>query len=221
VSCKASWEGSSSAGRCCCLSTHILPCCAVTCCAVSRAGLVQLPSLHGLSQLASLTASFNKLATLAGLLPASNDTIAACAEVAAADAIEAHSRQYNKGARSTASSRPGTAPSRPGTSGGLGGAAVQRGLQQEQQQQHAGGTSIHRTSSSRSLDASLTGHSVYDTALEQHTQQLQRLLRPGVMSALPASLLQLQLAHNQLVALPLEVPAALPALTMLDLSYNR
>jgi hypothetical protein len=71
------------------------------------------------------------------------------------------------------------------------------------------------------LDTSLTAYSVYDTAHEQQMQQLQQLLRPGAVSALPASLLQLQLAHNQLVALPVELPAALPALTMLDLPYNR
>jgi hypothetical protein len=38
---------------------------------------------------------------------------------------------------------------------------------------------------------------------------------------MPPSLLQLSLAHNQLQQVPYELPAALPALTLLDLSHNR
>jgi Leucine-rich repeat (LRR) protein len=39
-------------------------------------------------------------------------------------------------------------------------------------------------------------------------------------SSLPPSLLALHLAHNSLVSLPAELPAALPALRSLDLSHN-
>lgn len=52
-------------------------------------------------------------------------------------------------------------------------------------------------------------------------RQLRQLRVPSGVSSLPASLVQLQLAHNQLVVLPPELPAALPALTMLDVSHNR
>lgn len=91
------------------------------------------------------------------------------------------------------------------------------------QQQHAGaaGSNTLRLTSFRSLDASSKLQSMYDIAYEQHAQHLRQLLVPGAVSALPASLLQLQLAHNQLVAVPVELPAALPALTMLDVSHNR
>lgn len=63
--------------------------------------------------------------------------------------------------------------------------------------------------------------STYNAAYNCSTQQLQQLVVPGAVCALPASLLQLHLAHNHLESVPAELPAALPALTMLDLSYNR
>jgi hypothetical protein len=51
--------------------------------------------------------------------------------------------------------------------------------------------------------------------------QLDKLLVSKVPSALPGCLTQLGLAYNQLECLPLELPAALPQLTSLDLSHNR
>jgi hypothetical protein len=64
---------------------------------------------------------------------------------------------------------------------------------------------------------------VYDAVYEQHMQLLLQLAvrNSSGVSSLPASLQQLQLPHNQLAVVPFELPAALPALTQLDFSYNR
>jgi Leucine-rich repeat (LRR) protein len=187
--------------------------------------LVQLPSLHGLSQLHTLTASFNKLAALTGLLPANEDAVAAAAAAAASEALEAFTQQLNAGAmRSTASSRPGTAGSAGGIAGGsCSGSsqvdalacALHNHHQQQQQQQHRPQSPVASTNVSR------RGQAAYDAAYEQHVRHLRQLRVPSGVSSLPASLVQLQLAHNQLVVLPPELPAALPALTLLDVSHNK
>jgi Leucine-rich repeat (LRR) protein len=199
------------------------------------AGLVQLPSLYGLSQLHTLTASFNKLAALTGLLPASEDAVAAAAAAAASEALEAFTQQLNAGGmRSTASSRPGTAGSVGGAAGGgccSGGSQVDAVACILQQQQHRPSSPLASTQQKQqqhrpqspiaSTNVSRRGQAAYEAAYEQHVRQLRQLRVPSGVSSLPASLVQLQLAHNQLVVLPPELPAALPALTMLDVSHNR
>lgn len=196
------------------------------------AGLVQLPSLYGLSQLHTLTASFNKLAALTGLLPASEDAVAAAAAAAASEALEAFTQQLNAGGmRSTASSRPGTAGSVGGAAGGgccSGGSQVDAVACILQQQQHRPSSPLASTQQKQqqhrpqspiaSTNVSRRGQAAYAAAYEQHVRQLRV---PSGVSSLPASLVQLQLAHNQLVVLPPELPAALPALTMLDVSHNK
>lgn len=120
--------------------------------------------------------------------------------------------------------------SRPGTAGNLGsssGQAAAAGGQWACQQQQAavtgagGAAALQQLSSLRSLESSSWMQSTYNAAYSCSAQQLQQLVVPGAVSALPASLLQLHLAHNQFESAPAELPAALPALTMLDLSYNR
>jgi Leucine-rich repeat (LRR) protein len=51
--------------------------------------------------------------------------------------------------------------------------------------------------------------------------KLDALLASKSPSALPGCLTQLGLAYNELACLPMELPAALPQLTSLDLSHNK
>jgi Leucine-rich repeat (LRR) protein len=60
-----------------------------------------------------------------------------------------------------------------------------------------------------------------DGATAEVAAQLDVLLASKVPSALPGCLTQLGLAYNQLACLPVELPAALPQLTSLDLSHNK
>lgn len=206
---------------------------------------MHLPSLHTLPQLETLTASFNKLTALTGLLPASDDAMTATAAAAAAAVVEPLLANVTRAPGSACTSRPGTAGStgsRPGTAGSTRGSTVphpgsstaggvgqlQRSASGVQQQFSVSPVSASSRTAELSVQASQKGmdrraQAVYDAAYEQHMQQLLQLAvrNKGVVSSLPASLQQLHLSHNQLTVVPFELPAALPALTQLDISHNR
>lgn len=205
---------------------------------------MHLPSLLSLPQLDTLTASFNKLTAFTGLLPASDDAMSATAAAAAAAAVEPLLTPVTRGAESASTSRPGTAGSTGSRPSTVGSTLQHRGSSTEGpgqllrcgsgasgvQQQHLSVPCVGASSRAAELrtQASKKGmdrraQAVYDAAYEQHMQQLLQLARrnKGAVSSLPASLQQLQLSHNQLTVVPFELPAALPALTQLDLSYNR
>jgi Leucine-rich repeat (LRR) protein len=77
------------------------------------------------------------------------------------------------------------------------------------------------SSSSSDVDVDAAAVTATATTAAAVAAQLDKLLVSKVPSALPGCLTRLGLAYNQLECLPVELPAALPRLSSLDLSHNR
>jgi Leucine-rich repeat (LRR) protein len=76
-------------------------------------------------------------------------------------------------------------------------------------------------SSSEADDSNTAAVTAAATTAADVAAQLDKLLVSKVPSALPGCLTRLGLPYNQLECVPLELPAALPQLSSLDLSHNR
>jgi len=79
---------------------------------------------------------------------------------------------------------------------------------------------LARHSNNDADDAACSCHSTTRPG-QQMMAQVALLAPLAGVSGLPTSLVCLGMAHNQVQAIPMGLPAALPRLTELDLSYNK